>query len=93
MDTLTASNNHPPLSDPAAAEAENDLLRHLALMGELSERRELLRSELAGVEHLLGQARQHRASLVQRVQQQGGQLPTWDLRSLSSSQDSGLEVK
>lgn len=66
---------------------ERALLSHLALIGELAERREQLRNDVLMLDQLLAQARQRRAVLVQQVQAMGGRLPTWDLRDLSSQDE------
>lgn len=62
-----------------AQAAENALLRHLALEGELALRRDQLAAEHQRVTERLIQARQHRPALVEAVQQAGGQLPIWEV--------------
>lgn len=71
--------NEPTGEDPIAREAENALLRHLALEGELALRRDQLAAEHQRVTERLIQARQQRGALVQAVQAAGGTLPTWEL--------------
>lgn len=61
-----------------AAQAELALLRHLALEGELSLRRDQLQAEHAAVTQRLAQARQQRQGLVEAVQAAGGKLPSWE---------------
>jgi hypothetical protein len=56
-------------------------------MGELSERREQLRGELANIDQLLHQARIQKHGLIQRVQELGGRLPTWELSELNLTRE------
>lgn len=62
-----------------AIDAEMALLRHLALEGELSLRRDQLQTEHAAVSQRLAQARQQRQRMIEAVQAAGGDLPRWDL--------------
>lgn len=62
----------------ARTDAEYALLRHLALEGELSLRRDQLQAEHAAVSQRLAQARQQRQGLVEAVQAAGGKLPSWE---------------
>jgi hypothetical protein len=65
--------------EPVHARASHDLLRHLALIGELCERREQLSSQLETVDRLLAQARHQKPLLVKRLEELGGALPVWEL--------------
>jgi hypothetical protein len=85
--------DHLERADPRALMAENELLRLMALVGELSDRRDHLRNELSGVEQLLAQARARKSGLMHRVQDLGGQLPTWSLNELNQTQNQEMEVK
>ena len=64
---------------PPVQEAERNLLRMLAMIGELSERREQMRNDLAGLDQLLVHARKQKTDLIQQVQDLGGNLPSWQL--------------
>lgn len=66
------------IAKQTALAAEMDLLRHLALEGELSLRRDQLQAEHAAVSQRLAQARQQRQGLVEAVQAAGGKLPSWE---------------
>lgn len=66
-------------ASPMVEEVERNLLRLLAMIGELSERREQMRSDLAGLDQLLVHARKQKADLIQQVQDLGGNLPSWQL--------------
>ncbi len=59
--------------------AEFNLLNHLALMGELADRRDALQNELGVVTQMFQQARQRKQELIQEVQEAGGLLPRWPL--------------
>lgn len=74
---MQASQEYPPeRPDPQAAEMA--LLRHLALEGELSLRRDQLQAEHQAVSQRLVQARGMRQGLVEAVQAAGGKLPSWE---------------
>lgn len=61
------------------AAAENALIRHLALEGELALRRDQLAAEHQAVTQRLAEARGRREALVAAVQDAGGELPRWEV--------------
>lgn len=81
MDTFAAINRNENATEPGAegTSYELGLLRHLALIGELCERREHLLAELASIEQILSRERLRKAELVQQILSLGGQLPSWPI--------------
>lgn len=67
----------PPGPSPEALAAELALLRHMALEGELSLRRDQLAAEHQAVTQRLALARHQRQALAEAVVATGGTLPTW----------------
>lgn len=59
--------------------AELALLKHLALEGELSLRRDQLAAEHQAVTQRLVEARGRREALVAAVKEAGGELPRWEV--------------
>ena len=59
--------------------AELALLKHLALEGELSLRRDQLAAEHQAVTQRLAEARGKREALVAAVKETGGELPRWEM--------------
>lgn len=80
MNTGLLDSNEPEVSSNRSSldtsGLEQALMRHLAFMGELADRRETLQAELNGVLQLFQQARHRRLELLQAIHTTGGTLPT-----------------
>lgn len=78
-DELAAILSRATERDDAKQAAELALLKHLALEGELSLRRDQLAAEHQAVTQRLVDARSKREALVAAVKEAGGELPRWEV--------------